>query len=120
MRSGELNSLTIIFLCAQWCDVCRAFSVLLQNHKNQHTDFSYVWIDIEEQADRVDPIEINDFPTLLLLKNNAPIFFGSVRPELTSIIQLIETCRHDQFSALKKEDIQPLQELADRLFSSST
>jgi hypothetical protein len=48
----------------------------------------FSWVDVEDQADVVDPVDINDFPTLLITRDQQPIFFGVLRPQADALRRL--------------------------------
>jgi len=41
----------------------------------------FVWVDVEDAAELVDPIEIENFPTLLIAAGSEPHFFGTLTPQ---------------------------------------
>ena len=49
----------------------------------------FVWVDVEDQADLVDPIEVDDFPTLLIAVGGEARFFGTVTPQLETLERLV-------------------------------
>lgn len=57
----------VICLCAQWCHQCRdlqpAFSML---HRDQ-PDVRWVWVDIEDHSEMVEALDIETFPTYLVV-----------------------------------------------------
>jgi len=77
-------------LCAQWCGTCQDYLPVFNQLQTQFPDTRFVWIDIEDQADLVDPIEVEDFPTLLIARGGQPVFFGTVMPHLETIKRLIQ------------------------------
>jgi thioredoxin 1 len=50
-----------------------------------------VWIDVEDESELVDPIEVENFPTLLMATRERVQFFGTVMPHLETLQRLIET-----------------------------
>ena len=44
---------------------------------------------MEDQADLVDPIEVDDFPTLLIAVGNEPRFFGTITPQAETLERLV-------------------------------
>jgi thioredoxin 1 len=40
-----------------------------------------VWIDIEDQADVVGDLDVDNFPTLLIQKHDVVAFFGTMLPD---------------------------------------
>jgi hypothetical protein len=51
----------------------------------------FSWVDVEDQADLVDPVDINDFPTLLITRDQQPVFFGILRPQADALRRLIQS-----------------------------
>jgi thioredoxin 1 len=53
-------------LCAQWCGVCRGYADVFAQVGARFPQARFMWVDVEDQADLVDPIEVDTFPTLLI------------------------------------------------------
>ena len=47
-------------------------------------------MDIEDEADLIDPVEVRDFPTILIAKDQTPLFFGTVLPHIETLERLIQ------------------------------
>ena len=47
----------------------------------RHTDKTFVWIDVEDQADVVGDLDVENFPTLLVQRGDAVAFFGTMLPD---------------------------------------
>lgn len=41
----------------------------------------FVWVDIEDASELVDPVEVENFPTLLIAAGIEPRFFGMLTPQ---------------------------------------
>jgi thioredoxin 1 len=50
----------------------------------------FIWIDIEDEADLMDPVEVDNFPTLLVLVDQQVRFFGSVTPQTETLQRLVQ------------------------------
>ncbi len=50
----------------------------------------FLWVDVEDEADLIDPIEVEDFPTILIAKDQNPLFFGTVLPHVETLERLIQ------------------------------
>jgi thiol-disulfide isomerase/thioredoxin len=81
--------LHVICLCAQWCGTCRDYASRFEQIGKSFPQVRFSWIDIEDEADLVDPIEIETFPTLLITRNGDPIFFGSLLPHFQTLERLV-------------------------------
>lgn len=71
---------TVICLCAEWCDTCRDYRRLYMARAAAADDVLHLWVDIEDEADALGDIDIETFPTLLVLHHDRPLFFGPVLP----------------------------------------
>jgi hypothetical protein len=49
----------------------------------------FLWVDVEDQADVIDPIEVENFPTILIAKGENVLFFGTVLPHIETLERLI-------------------------------
>lgn len=86
-------------MCAAWCDVCVAFRGSFEALAALHPDLLFVWIDIEDEADLVGDIDVENFPTLLIQRADQVCFFGPVEPDTRSIERLIQAQTHTHGAA---------------------
>lgn len=75
------DSWIIACLCAAWCDVCNKYRANFERWADMHPDKTFVWIDIEDQADIVGDLDVTDFPTLLVQRGDIVVFFGPIESE---------------------------------------
>jgi thiol-disulfide isomerase/thioredoxin len=68
-------------LCAAWCGTCTSYRAAFEALAARHQDKVFVWIDIEDQADVVGDLDVDNFPTLLLQRDETVAFFGTVLPD---------------------------------------
>ncbi|MEY3124612.1 MAG: hypothetical protein RLZZ573_1132 [Pseudomonadota bacterium] len=85
------DTLWVACLCAGWCGACREYKPLFEQLQQEFAGAKFLWIDIEDEADLVDPIEVENFPTLLIASGATPGFFGTVTPHLDTLRRLIKT-----------------------------
>jgi len=76
-------------LCAQWCDICRDYALVFNQVAQRFPQMRFVWVDIEDAADLVDPVEVESFPTLLIACGAEPRFFGSLTPQLALLERIL-------------------------------
>jgi thiol-disulfide isomerase/thioredoxin len=76
-------------LCAEWCDVCAAYRAKFDDLAKQHPHCLFLWIDIEDQADLVDDLDIDNFPTLVIQQNDDVLFFGTMQPDCAQLHRMI-------------------------------
>lgn len=76
-------------LCAAWCDVCVAYRENFDSWALRHPDKLFIWIDIEDQADVVGDIDVENFPTLLMQRGDVVAFMGTVLPDINLADRLL-------------------------------
>jgi thioredoxin 1 len=79
-------------LCAQWCGVCRDYASVFAQVAARFPQARFCWIDIEDQSELVDPVDVDNFPTLLIAQGAAPAFFGTMPPHAGALERLVQEC----------------------------
>ena len=82
----------LVVLCAEWCGTCRDYRAVLDQVVQDHPGWRGAWIDIEDQADLVEDLDVETFPTVLIYEQ-APgpgesdhlFFFGPMLPHLGTL-----------------------------------
>ena len=78
-------------LCAGWCDVCKQYRAGFDALASEFPDHQFVWIDIEDQADLVGDLDVDNFPTILLQHRDTVAFYGTMLPEPRQVARLLES-----------------------------
>ena len=68
-------------LCAAWCGTCASYRATFDEVASRHPDKFFVWIDIEDHADVVGDLDVENFPTLLIQHHELVAFFGTMLPD---------------------------------------
>lgn len=76
-------------LCAAWCDTCQVYRTQFDALATKHPDKCFAWIDIEDQADLVDALDIENFPTILIEYLDNAVFFGTMLPDASQVDRLL-------------------------------
>lgn len=92
------GSWIVACLCAQWCGTCTTYRGAFEELARRHPEIYFVWIDIEDQADVVGDLDVDNFPTLLVQRNDIVAFFGTVLPDpaLAERLLLAQTSQDEQ------------------------
>lgn len=48
-----------------------------------------MWVDVEDQSAKVDPVEVDDFPTLLIAVGHEVRFFGPMIPRSDPLERMV-------------------------------
>ena len=86
LRPGPL----VACLCAAWCRTCDGFKAEFDALAARHPDATMVWLDIEDDAELVDGLEVENFPTVLLQRGEQLLFFGTIVPRVSHIERLLD------------------------------
>jgi thiol-disulfide isomerase/thioredoxin len=83
----------VVCLCAAWCGTCREYETGFRELEAQYPDVGFVWIDIEDENSGVEDWDVENFPTLLIQRDELVLFFGPMLPHLSILKQTLDTYR---------------------------
>ncbi len=106
-------SVLVACLCAEWCVVCRDYRHRFAQVQARFPHAQFLWIDVEDEAELLHPLDVDDFPTLLLAVGEAPRFFGPVTPQVDMLERLLRAQLQGAGTAALVEA--PLVDLVARL-----
>lgn len=87
---GENATVQVVCLCAAWCGVCREFEPGFRALAAAHPEARFHWVDVEDDAEWVDELDVENFPTLLVGVNAEPVFMGTVLPHTNTVERLLQ------------------------------
>jgi thiol-disulfide isomerase/thioredoxin len=91
LNAPPIEPLLVACLCAQWCGTCKDYFVLFNSLQSDFPGATFRWIDIEDESELVDPIEVENFPTLLIATSGQARFFGTITPHIETLKRLIQS-----------------------------
>lgn len=107
-------------LCAEWCGSCRDYRALFaQIAATFGSRADFAWVDIEDHAEVLGDLDVDDFPTLLVVFDGAPRFFGAVTPHLSTAERLVQSALDGSLDPLPDPAVAALSARV-RNFSDST
>ena len=120
MANDALADFLVICLCAEWCGTCREYRPGFDELAARFPGARFRWLDIEEQADDMGDLDIQDFPTLFIQRAESILFFGTMLPHLSHLQRTIETFveqtpEQSRAYALSNPDRREWQDNADLL-----
>lgn len=90
-RTLDGDGWLVACLCAAWCGSCREYQTAFETLAARYPEHQFVWIDIEDQADIVGDIDVENFPTLLIQRGQTVTFFGTMVPEVRVAERLFQS-----------------------------
>lgn len=99
--SSAPQPLFVACLCAAWCRTCGDYQATFDALKTKFTaPIQWAWVDIEDHAELLDEVDIETFPTLLVIREQDVLFLGPVLPQAMSAIQVVQRALDGRFSAI--------------------
>ena len=80
----------VICLCAEWCGTCREYRPVFTEVSKAFPEMSFRWLDIEDEADAVSDLDVENFPTLLIARKHWVLYFGAMLPQPGHLRHLLE------------------------------
>ncbi|WP_028103816.1 thioredoxin family protein [Pseudoduganella violaceinigra] len=84
------DHLVVACLCAAWCGTCASYRAVFEELASRHPDKYFLWVDIEDHADLVGDLDVENFPTLLIQRHAHVAFFGTMLPDPNVAHRLVE------------------------------
>ena len=123
-----LNSpdrLVFYCFCAAWCSACGAYADVFNLLSKQYAHgVDFVWVDIEDHADVMADVDIENFPSVLISDAQHIYFYGVLLPHLATAQQLMSRVVDGNMQPITGQTLQPthptaIVQLNSRLRSTS-
>ena len=85
-----MEKLSVACLCALWCDSCVAYREGFLALAAEFPQAEFRWLDIEDDAEEVGDLEVENFPTILVKHGERVLFYGAQRPSHEHLRRLLE------------------------------
>jgi thioredoxin 1 len=94
--------LLVACLCAEWCGICRDYRPLMQAALAGlgAAPPAVAWVDIEDHDEVLGEFDVQSFPTLLIVRGDLPLFFGTVTPHAQTLQRLVYGARAGDMAPL--------------------
>lgn len=80
----------VVCLCADWCGTCREYEEGFRELERKYPDVGFLWVDIEDEHSGVEDWDIENFPTVLIQRNELVLFFGPLLPHQRILKQTLD------------------------------
>ncbi len=81
----------VICLCAEWCGTCREYRVAFDALAGAVHGAQFRWLDIENEAEALGDLDVENFPTLFIARGGSVLFYGTMLPHISHLERLLET-----------------------------
>ncbi|MBT0568941.1 thioredoxin family protein [Curvibacter sp. CHRR-16] len=101
--------LQVVCLCAAWCGTCKDYATTFARIEQEYPQCQFRWIDIEDEADLVDDFEVENFPTIVVIRDGSVRFAGTLLPHAETLKRLLQNhCQTLAERAISDEQTQLL------------
>lgn len=80
----------VICLCAEWCGTCRDYRAGFVALADAFPAARFRWLDIEDEAELLGDIDVENFPTVFIARDGKVLFFGTMLPQHGLLQRLLE------------------------------
>jgi thioredoxin reductase (NADPH) len=89
-RLRDESSLTVVSLCAAWCDTCNEFRAAFERIAEGRPRMLFVWLDIEDDSPICGDVDVENFPTLAVYRGARLLHYGVSLPQEGTVARLID------------------------------
>lgn len=82
--------LLVLALCAEWCGTCREFRPMLERLAAGRPDILFAWADVEDDAELVGDLDVENFPTLAIFRAGVVLHYGVSLPQEGVVARMID------------------------------
>jgi thioredoxin 1 len=90
MTQPPVPTVQVVCLCADWCGTCREYASAYAALQVSRPDVRFHWVDVEDDAELLGELDIENFPTLLIGVGGQPVFFGVLLPHIQTLERLLQ------------------------------
>lgn len=107
-------SLRVICLCANWCHICRQLQAALADDQRLTSLVRLLWVDIEEHADLLGDLEVETFPTYLIVRDDKVLFYAPGPTQTEALMSFVMPY------AMGRVGVLPASEMVQKALSAIT
>ena len=89
-QSLRATPFLVVGFCAAWCNTCGEFRVGFERLADARPDATFVWLDIEDDAELTSDIDVENFPTIAVYHGQRLVHFGVSLPQSGVLSRLLD------------------------------
>ncbi len=91
--AAPATGLLVACLCAAWCRLCDSYRSTWAQVAARHPQHRFVYVDVEDDADLVQAVDVENFPTLLIAEGRVLRFLGEITPQPETLERLVRAAQ---------------------------
>lgn len=93
----------VVCLCAEWCRTCTDYRPGFARLAEDFAGDLFVWVDVEDDADLAGDFDVENFPTLLIMRGDGIAFYGVMLPHIDQLGRLLRSLKEGPAAAPRIE-----------------
>lgn len=89
MSAADAPGLLVACLCAAWCRLCDSYRATFDEVAARHPSHRFVYVDIEDDAELVHAVDVENFPTVVIAEDGELRFLGVITPQPETLERLV-------------------------------
>ena len=85
-----MKEFRVACLCALWCDTCVEYRAGFDALAREFSQAEFVWLDLEDDAEAVGDLEVENFPTIRVTRGDEVLFHGVMLPRHELLRRLLQ------------------------------
>lgn len=87
------STIDVACLCAAWCRLCDDYTAVIEQVSSEFVRdgvaLRWHWVDIEDEAELLGEVDVETFPTLVIIDPVAVRFAGPLTPQVETLRRLL-------------------------------
>jgi len=86
-----MDGMVVVCLCAAWCRLCDDYGPVLRTVGAEFEGLRVEWIDIEDEAELVGDVDVETFPTIVVIARDGTVrFAGPLTPQPQTLRRVVQ------------------------------
>lgn len=107
--ASTADRLIVVSLSAAWCRTCDEVHAALEHIAAARPDLQVVWLDIEDDAALCGDVDVETFPTFVVLRGRRIVHFGATPPQEGVMARLFDELARSGASPAVPDEVQALR-----------
>lgn len=88
--TSATQKFSVVCLCAEWCGTCREYRPGFERVAARFPEVGFVWLDIEDHAEHLGDLDIENFPTMVICCGASILYYGVMLPYPEHLARTLE------------------------------
>lgn len=87
----SVQAFLVTCLCAEWCGTCREYRPSFEALSMRFPQANFLWVDVEDEPELAGDVDVENFPTLVVQRDQHVLFCGPMLPQVSLLERMLES-----------------------------